>query len=115
MNRILVITALGASLAFARAGENAQTTSRSTPTPSARTPHPAAMAPAPVMPPPSGTLSTTETSRSVDAAGNTSRSRKTTYGNEDGAVSQSTKTTTMTPAPQTSTTTDTTSSYSTTN
>jgi hypothetical protein len=111
MNRIQVITPLGAGLALATAGANAQTT---TTTSTAHTLQPTAMTWTPVMPSPSGTLSTTETSRSVDAAGNTSQSRKTTYGSEDGAVSQSTSTTTITPVPHTSTTTDTTSPYSTT-
>jgi hypothetical protein len=57
------------------------------------------MAPAPVMPPPPGTLSTTETQRAVDSNGNEYDSTKTTYGNANGAASDSATTTTIQPPP----------------
>jgi hypothetical protein len=49
------------------------------------------------VPPPPGTLSTTETDRATDAAGNTWQSTKTTYGNAMGAATDSTTTATTAP------------------
>jgi hypothetical protein len=54
--------------------------------------------PQPVMPPQPGTLSTTESQKAVDSNGNEYDSTKTTYGNANGAASDSTSTTTVQPA-----------------
>jgi hypothetical protein len=53
----------------------------------------------PVVPPAPGTLSTTETDRATDGAGNSYESTKTTYGNTVGAATDSTTTTTAVPPP----------------
>lgn len=55
--------------------------------------------PAPVTSPPVGTLSTTESQKSVDAYGNEVDTTKTTYGNVNGAASDATSTTTIQPPP----------------
>ena len=89
----------------------AQTTSQTTTTTTAPMMAPM-VAPAPVVPPPEGTLSTTETQRGVDSNGNEYNTSRTTYGNLNGAASESTTTTTVQPPPViTKRSTTTTTSY----
>ncbi len=69
---------------------------------------------APVYAPPPGTLSTTRTTRAVDAYGNQFNQRQTTYRNTQGVASDSRTTTTIVPAQPPVTTTTTTTNSSTT-
>jgi len=73
----------------------AQTSSETTTT--TTTAAPPMVAPPVVTPPAPGTLSTTETQKAVDSNGNEYDSTKTTYGNANGAASNSVTTTTVQP------------------
>jgi hypothetical protein len=106
-----VLTSLGAFALFT-ANAAAQTTTISGTSVTA----PTVVTPTPVVPPAPGVLSTTESQKTIDGNGDVSASTKTTYGNANGAASDSTTTTTMQPAPppppivnQTTTTTTTSS------
>ena len=93
--------ATAAALVLMTGGALAQTTTtESTTVTQPAVVAPPVVAPAPVVPPPPGTLSSTETQKSVDANGDEYDSTKTTYGNAAGAATQSTSTMTMQPAPQ---------------
>jgi len=61
---------------------------------------PAPVDASPVVPLAPGTLSTTETERASDGAGNSYESTKTTYGNTDGAAEDTSTTTTTVPPPE---------------
>lgn len=99
--------ASAAALALMTGIASAQTTSSQTTTRST-TEAPSVVAPTPVAPPVNGTLSTTETRRATGVNGSETESRKTTYGNANGAASDSSTTTTTGPgAPAATTTTKT--------
>lgn len=77
-------------VALAQSSTYSQTTTTTT--------APAMTGPAPVAPPLPGTLSSTETTKATDGYGNSYESSKTTYGNANGAASDSVSTTTTAPA-----------------
>lgn len=101
---VFTLVAAGA-LAQTTSSDSTTTTSQSLPT---------VITPAPVQPPPSGTLSITESKHITDGDGTQVNSTKTTYGNANGAASDSTVTTT-TPQPPIITNTNNSSSSTTTN
>jgi hypothetical protein len=84
-----------AVLALSSATALAQSSYQSTTTTTAVTP----AAPAPVAPPPPGVLSRTTVTKSNDGMGDKTYSRKTTYGDGQAAVSQSTRTQVTAPPP----------------
>ena len=90
--------ALALSSGVATAQTATDTTSQTTTT----------MAPPPVTPPPPGTLATEHESRRVDAYGNQTDSKSTSYRDSNGVAEDTKTTTTMAPPPPPPTTTTTT-------
>ena len=101
----LAALVLTSGQAFAQATYDSTTTTQTAPA-----------VPPPIPAPPQGTLSTTREHHAVDAYGNQTDSKSTTYRNEQGVAEDSATTTTTTPPPPpppVSTTTTTTSTTTT--
>ncbi len=81
---------------FAVGGAMAQTTYSQTTTTQSTT-APLVMKPAPIAPPPDGVLATERTQRAVDAYGNQTVSKESTYRDESGVARDTQSTTTTVP------------------